>query len=195
MSATLAPETEATVRSAIAAMDDVIAEAEHYGNAIQYPLKVMRAHMQAQQRLFVDAALTIEAAAARAADPLTKDQIAQLAYEMASKSHDAVTRLIMAENRKWLTYGILGGVALAVVLAVGSYFYGRSETRTAMAAMPGVQAGFDAATAQQWLAIMQNNPGIRSVLANCKPYDGGQGNRQACTIALWLEPPKPANPN
>ena len=115
-------QANSQVRSAIAAMDDVIAEAEHYGNAIQYPLKVMRAHMQAQQRLFVDAALTIEAAAARAADPLTKDQIAQLAYEMASKSHDAVTRLIMTENRKWLTYGILGGVALAVVLAVRTVF-------------------------------------------------------------------------
>jgi len=194
VSATLSAETEASVRSSIAAMDEVIAEAEHYGNAIQYPLKVMRDHMRAQQRLFVDAALTIEAAAQRAGNPLTQDQIAQLAFEMANKSHQAVTRLIVAENRKWVTYGILGGVALAIALSVGAYFYGRSDTQTAVALMPQVQASFDAATAEQWLAIMQNNPRLDTVLASCKPYDGGQGDRKACTIALWLEPPKPAVP-
>ena len=194
MSIALAPETDATVQNAIAAIDEVIAEAEHYGNAIQYPLKVMRVHMQAQQRLLVDATLTIGAAAERAANPMTKDQISLLAYEMANKSHDAVTRLIVAENRKQLTYGIVGGVVLAVTLTIGSYFYGRSETQAAIAMLPTVQTTFDAATAKQWLAIMQNNPGIGAQLANCTSYPGGQGSRQACTVALWLEPPEPAQP-
>lgn len=194
MSVELAPETDATVQDAIAAIDEVIAEAEHYGNAIQYPLKVMRAHMQAQQRLLVDATLTIGAAAERAASPMTTDQISLLAYEMANKSHDAVTRLITAENRKQLTFGIVGGVVLAVTLSIGSYFYGRSETQAALAMLPTVQATFDAATAKRWLAIMQNNPGIGAQLANCKPYLGGQGSRQACTVALWLEPPGSAQP-
>ena len=65
----------------------------------------------------LDAVQTIEAAAERAGGPLTEYQIRTLAHSLATGSHDAVTKLVVATNRKTVMRYAGGVLALALVAA------------------------------------------------------------------------------
>ena len=66
-----------------------------------------------------DAVAKIEAAAERAGTPLTEHQIGKLAHSLATGSHDAVTRLVTATNRRTvLSYA--GGVVALMLVAFGA---------------------------------------------------------------------------
>jgi hypothetical protein len=64
-----------------------------------------------------DAVQKIEAAAERAGAPLTEYQIRTLAHALATGSHDAVTKLVVATNRKTVMRYAGGVLALALVAA------------------------------------------------------------------------------
>ena len=66
-----------------------------------------------------EAAQRIEAAAERAGAPLTEHQIRSLAHALATGSHDAVTRLVVATNRKTVL-GYASGVLALVLVAAGA---------------------------------------------------------------------------
>jgi hypothetical protein len=59
----------------------------------------------------------IEAAAERAGGPLTEYQIRTLAHSLATGSHDAVTKLVVATNRKTVMRYAGGVLALALAAA------------------------------------------------------------------------------
>jgi hypothetical protein len=64
-----------------------------------------------------DAAQKIEAATKRAGGPLTEYQIRTLAHSLATGSHDAVTKLVVATNRKTVMRYAGGVLALALAAA------------------------------------------------------------------------------
>jgi len=64
-----------------------------------------------------DAVQKIEAAAERAGAPLTEYQIRTLAHALATGSHDAVTKLVVATNRKTVMRYAGGVLALALAAA------------------------------------------------------------------------------
>lgn len=66
-----------------------------------------------------DAVQKVEAAAERAGTPLTEYQIGKLAHSLATGSHNAVTRLVTATNRRTvLSYA--GGVFALMLAAFGA---------------------------------------------------------------------------
>jgi len=71
-----------------------------------------------------EAVQKIEAAAERAGNPLTEQQIRGLAHAFATGSHDAVTRLVVAANRKAVLSYAGGVLALVLGAACGGLVLG-----------------------------------------------------------------------
>jgi hypothetical protein len=71
-----------------------------------------------------DAVRKIEAAAERAGNPLTEQQIRGLAHALATGSHDAVIRLVVATNRKTVLAYAGGVLALALGAACAGLLLG-----------------------------------------------------------------------
>ena len=97
--------------------------------------------------------------------------------------------LLSQENRRYLldiALGAFAGVALCVALTIGAYFYGRSETQSAMAEIPSLL--LNAHEAETWAKIIRNN-NIQAVMDECKPQLASSG-RYACWVGLWTDPPK-----
>jgi hypothetical protein len=93
------------------------------------------------------------------------------------------------ENRRYLldiALGAFAGVAFCVALTIGAYFYGRSETQSAMAGVPTLL--LNAHEAETWAKIVRNN-NIQAAMDECKPQLDSSG-RYACWVGLWTDPPK-----
>ena len=144
MSATLAPETEVTVREALAALDQIIADAP--GDPIRYPLMVLRTHLEAEHRLFVDGALTINAAVEAAKRPINEDDLHRI--ERASSqgavqgAHHHAVAFVAEQARKRLYEYVSIGI-VAIIVAFGGGWLTCYLTRDPPVAFAGVRAGAD----------------------------------------------------
>ena len=153
--------------------------AEDYrGDPLQHPMEGLVAFLEA-----------VEQATQKIGQPLTREQIEQVAHDLVREAKWAAAQSLSQENRRYLldiALGAFAGVALCVALTIGAYFYGRSETQSAMAGLPSLL--LNAHEAETWAKIIRNND-IQAVLDECKPQLDSSG-RSACWVGLWTDPPK-----
>jgi len=153
--------------------------AEDYrGDPLQYPMEGLVAFLEA-----------VEEATRQVGNPLTKEQIEQIAHDLVREAKWAAAQSLSQENRRYLldiALGAFAGVALCVALTIGAYFYGRSETQSGMAEIPTLL--LNAHEAETWTRIIRNND-IQAVMDECKPQLASSG-RYACWVGLWTDPPQ-----
>ncbi len=152
--------------------------AEDYrGDPLEQPMQGLAAFLEA-----------VEEATRNVGNPLTKEQIEQVAYDLVREAKWSAAQSLARENRRYLldiALGAFAGVALCIALTIGAYLYGRSQTQSAMAESPSV---LNAREAETWAKIIRNN-NIQAVMDNCKPQLDSSG-RYACWVGLWTDPPK-----
>ena len=153
--------------------------AEDYrGDPLQHPMEGLVAFLEA-----------VEQATQKIGQPLTREQIEQVAHDLVREAKWAAAQSLSQENRRYLldiALGAFAGVALCVALTLGAYFYGRSETQSALAGLPSLL--LNAHEAETWAKIIRNN-NIQAVMDECKPQLDSSG-RDACWVGLWTDPPK-----
>ena len=153
--------------------------AEDYrGDPLQHPMEGLVAFLEA-----------VEQATQKIGQPLTREQIEQVAHDLVREAKWAAAQSLSQENRRYLLDIALcafAGVALCVALTLGAYFYGRSETQSAVAGLPSLL--LNAHEAETWANIIRNN-NIQAVMDECKPQLDSSG-RYACWVGLWTDPPK-----
>ena len=152
--------------------------AEDYrGDPLQHPMEGLVAFLEA-----------VEQATQKIGQPLMREQIKQVAHDLVREAKWAAAQSLSQENRRYLldiALGAFAGVALCAALTIGAYFYGRSETQSAMAEIPSL---LNAHEAETWAKIIRNN-NIQAVMDECKPQLDSSG-RYACWVGLWTDPPK-----
>jgi hypothetical protein len=153
--------------------------AEDYrGDPLEQPMQGLAAFLEA-----------IEEATRNVGNPLTKEQIEQVAHDLVREAKWSAAQSLAQENRRYLfdiALGAFAAVALCVVLIIGAYFYGRSETQSAIAEIPSLL--LNAHEAETWAKIIRNN-NIQAVMDQCNPQLASSG-RYACWVGLWTDPPK-----
>ena len=151
--------------------------AEDYrGDPLQHPMEGLVAFLEA-----------VEQATQKIGQPLTREQIEQVAHDLVREAKWAAAQSLSQENRRYLldiALGAFAGMALCVALTIGAYFYGRSETQSAMVEIPSL---LNAHEAETWAKIIRNN-NIQAVMDECKPQPDSSG-RYACWVGLWTDPP------
>ena len=157
--------------------------AEDYrGDPLQHPMEGLVAFLEA-----------VEEATRQVGNPLTREQIGQIAHDLVREAKWAAAQSLSQENRRYLldiALGAFAGVALCAALTIGAYFYGRSETQSAMAEIPSL---LNAHEAETWAKIIRYND-IQAVMDECKPQPDSSG-RYACWVGLWTDPPKQPQAN
>jgi hypothetical protein len=152
--------------------------AEDYrGDPLQHPMEGLVAFLEA-----------VEQATQKIARPLTREQIQHIAHGLVREAKWSAAQSLAQENRRYLldiALGAFAGVALCVALTLGAYFYGRSQTQSAISAIPSL---LNAHEAETWAKIVRNN-NIEAVMDECKPQLASNG-RYACWVGLWTDPPK-----
>ena len=152
--------------------------AEDYrGDPLEQPMQGLAAFLEA-----------VEEATRNVGNPLSKEQIEQVAYDLVREAKWSAAQSLAQENRRYLldiALGAFTGVALCVALIIGAYFYGRSQTQSVMAE---IQSLLNAHEAETWAKIIRNN-NIEAVIDSCKPQLDSSG-RYACWVGLWTDPPK-----
>lgn len=153
--------------------------AEDYrGDPLQHPMEGLVAFLE-----------VVEEATRQVGNPLTREQIEQIAHDLVREAKWASAQSLSQENRRYLldiALGAFAGVALCVALTIGAYFYGRSETQSAMAEIPTLL--LNAHEAETWAKVIRSND-IQAVMDECKPQLASSG-RYACWVGLWTDPPK-----
>ena len=153
--------------------------AEDYrGDPLQHPMEGLVAFLE-----------VVEEATRQVGNPLTREQIEQIAHDLVREAKWAAAQSLSQENRRYLldiALGAFAGVALCVALTIGAYFYGRSETQSGMAEIPTLL--LNAHEAETWTRIIRNND-IQAVMDKCKPQLASSG-RYACWVGLWTDPPQ-----
>jgi hypothetical protein len=155
-----------------------LAAEDYRGDPLEQPMQGLAAFLEA-----------VEEATQKVGNPLTREQIAQVAHDVVREAKWSAAQSLSQENRRYLldiALGAFAGVALCVALTIGAYFYGRSETQSAMAEIPSLL--LNAHEAETWAKIIRNN-NIQTVLDECKPQLASSG-RYACWVGLWTDPPK-----
>ena len=150
---------------------------DYRGDPLQHPMEGLVAFLEA-----------VEEATRQVRNPLTREQIGQIAHDLVREAKWAAAQSLSQENRRYLldiALGAFAGVALCAALTIGAYFYGRSETQSAMAEIPSL---LNAHEAETWAKIIRNN-NIQAVMDECKPQLDSSG-RYACWVGLWTDPPK-----
>jgi hypothetical protein len=130
----------------------------------------------------------VEHATQKIGQPLSREQIEQVAHDLVREAKWAAAQSLSQENRRYLlniALGAMAGVALCVALTIGASFYGRSETQGAIADMPSLL--LNAHAVETWAKIIRNN-NIQAVMDECKPQLDSSG-RYACWIGLWTDAP------
>ena len=161
------------------ALEKLRQAAEDYrGDPLQHPMEGLVAFLEA-----------VEQATQKIGQPLAREQIEQVAHDLVREAKWTAAQSLSQENRRYLldiALGAFAGVALCVALTIGGYFYGRSETQSAMAQIPSLL--LNAHEAETWAKIVRNND-IQAVMDECKPQLASSG-RYACWVGLWTDPPK-----
>jgi len=155
-----------------------LAAEDYRGDPLEQPMQGLAAFLEA-----------IDEATQNVGNPLTREQIEQVAYDLVREAKWSAAQSLSQENRRYLldiALGAVAGVALCVALTGGAYFYGRSETQSAMAEIPSLL--LNAHEAETWATIIRNN-NIQAVMDECKPQLAS-GDRHACWVGLWTDPPK-----
>jgi hypothetical protein len=152
--------------------------AEDYrGDPLEQPMQGLAAFLEA-----------VEEATRNVGNPLTKEEIEQVAYDLVREAKWSAAQSLAQENRRYLldiALGAFAAVALCAALTIGAYFYGRSQTQSAMAEIPSL---LNAHEAETWAKIIRNND-IQSVMDDCESQLDSSG-RYACWVGLWTDPPK-----
>ena len=112
--AKLAPETETSVRNAIAQIDEILAEAVHYGPAVVNVLSALRTSLVATHRQSVDTILTVQQAAERVRTPVTPDEMRRYVAEGVRVHATTITKELVRRH-------ILAGLVLLVVVAAAGF--------------------------------------------------------------------------
>ena len=120
----LASEADAGIGEALAEMDRIIANADHYGSAILEPMKVQRALAQAQYRMFVDGSLLFQKAVDSAKRPISDEDLAVLlkattAAFKAGAQQFAYDTILAAAKRLILVASASAAGAAILLLAAG----------------------------------------------------------------------------
>jgi hypothetical protein len=153
--------------------------AEDYrGDPLEQPMQGLGAFLEA-----------VEEATRNVGNPLAREQIEQIAHNLVREAKWAAAQSLSQENRRYLldiALGAFAGVTLCVALTIGAYFYGQSETQSAMAGLSSVL--LNAHETETWAKIIRNN-NIQAVMDECKPQLDSSG-RHACWVGLWMDPPK-----
>lgn len=178
-----APATEATIREARAELERAVAKAGLTNDPIRYLLEATSSALGAflvgieAMRRPMDVELR-EALVATHADVLRREG----------------KRLLVSRIRR---DAFLAGLAVTVLLlatGAGCYAWGRSAEVAHSREIEGAVAGLfrdGSASGQRWLDLMRSN----DILAALQRCDGNNvrkdaAGRRACSVPLWLDPPK-----
>ena len=112
----LAPELDGTIQEAIAELDRSIMEAKLTDDPLRLPLSALASFLRAQQRLYVDATLTVGQQIEAAKRPIAEEDIRRITQAAASGASQHAMYLARAAN--WRTMVIAGLAVLASAFSV-----------------------------------------------------------------------------
>jgi hypothetical protein len=179
----LPPGLDGTIQEAIAELEQSIMEAKLNDDPLRLPLSALASFLRAQQRLYVDATLTVGQQIEAAKQPISEEDIRRLTQAATNGAQRSTMELARAANWRTLLIAVLVWAG-SLTIAVGSTWYiAQSSMMTAVA---GIERRLTGPEAEQWLVLMQNNDLLASN-KTCGPEDG----RTACSIVLWTAPLPP----
>jgi hypothetical protein len=184
-------------RQVRAAQDELARGVERAG-LLRDPYRHLVAAQSATLDVFPAVVRVLHAAIAHAREPVDPASVEKLAHAAAGGAERNAAKLARthALRTALLAAATLAGAVL--VAGIGGYTWGyrsaRGETQAVAAGVQQAAFQHGPAAAAAWLGLMVANDPVQA-LAGCSGSDVKViGGRRACTVPLWLDPPKAQPP-
>ena len=180
---TLAPETNAAVRSAQQALEQEASKAEAVNDPTGPALRTMSLAMGACHKLYVDGSMTIGGLLESTRPPVAPEELRRAIAEGIRANASGAVRALNIRNIL-IACSVLVG---SNVLTAGTvYWWAGSHLQ---AAVTSLDVRLSALASQHWRRLIEANPGdlIDRERGPCSAQNGGI----ACQFSLWTAPPAP----
>jgi hypothetical protein len=129
--------------------------------------------------------------------PIADEDLNRLSAAAARGASQHTMRLARSANRRTITVGLLGGLALLIAAyAIGSWIGWRSgfnegnrlglAANTTLATLPSEEAVV-------WARLVRDNPTVAEAMQSCRKNVATQNGRAMCSLPVWIEPLPPPN--
>lgn len=178
--------------TAIAAVDAAVERA----GLRRDPYGELMAAQAALASLSIPVLQRFEAAAERGRAPIADEDMRRLERTLGAGVFDQVSRAVRGMDRRTLVLAMLGGLAGVCVVGCAGYWQGHwagyVDGAAAGRSANAVIAAMPAAEGRAWEELIRDNLVIAPSLAECRSRAKLQGDKLACDLPIWIEPPKPA---